>query len=272
MGYIYPTEDKIIKFLNKLKDISFDKDVTWEKEIINFFLENPFVVYVIGRDTKDNYEYMKREVELNFLARLSQGSIIFDTEELYKSLYKINESIKIDNKLFKKYIAFFFLNSVIIRKMYGKVIDSEDSGFVDYKSKVMPFQYVLNYDNGNKVNESSFIICSDGSIDYNFDSMQKEVSKSFDEKLKTMLKKLENKDKNKKKRRPLDTRLRHECFKRDNYKCKECGATNVESVLHADHILPVAQGGTDELSNLQTLCEKCNLAKSDKSFIGGKNE
>lgn len=67
-------------------------------------------------------------------------------------------------------------------------------------------------------------------------------------------------------RRPLDTKLRHEVFKRDGYRCLECGLTNNKTTLHADHIIPVAQGGTDEISNLQTLCEACNLAKSDKCW------
>ena len=44
-----------------------------------------------------------------------------------------------------------------------------------------------------------------------------------------------------------------------------------EKTLHCDHILPVTQGGTDELSNLQTLCDDCNLAKSDKKWKGGKD-
>ena len=39
---------------------------------------------------------------------------------------------------------------------------------------------------------------------------------------------------------------------------KEDGVT-----LHIDHIIPVSKGGTDELSNLQTLCADCNLNKSD---------
>jgi 5-methylcytosine-specific restriction enzyme A len=73
------------------------------------------------------------------------------------------------------------------------------------------------------------------------------------------------------KRNPIDSKLRHEVFKRDDYKCKECGATNKEKILHVDHILPVAQGGTDELSNLQTLCSDCNLSKSNKKWDGGDN-
>ena len=76
----------------------------------------------------------------------------------------------------------------------------------------------------------------------------------------------------KNKRNPLDSKLRHECFKRDRYKCLECGATNKEKTLHCDHIISVAQGGSDEMDNLQTLCDDCNLAKSDKSWKGNNKK
>ena len=70
------------------------------------------------------------------------------------------------------------------------------------------------------------------------------------------------------KRDPIPGALRHEVFKRDGYRCVECGATNKETTLHVDHILPVSQGGTNEISNLQTLCQKCNLAKSNRHWKG----
>lgn len=74
----------------------------------------------------------------------------------------------------------------------------------------------------------------------------------------------------KRKRKPIPGRLRHFVFERDGYRCKECGATNKETTLHVDHIKPVSKGGTNDPSNLQTLCEKCNLAKHTEEWVGGK--
>jgi len=71
-------------------------------------------------------------------------------------------------------------------------------------------------------------------------------------------------------RGPISKSLRHEVFKRDNYKCVECGATKETAILHVDHIIPKSEGGTDELDNLQTLCEKCNIAKSNRKWKGRK--
>lgn len=71
-------------------------------------------------------------------------------------------------------------------------------------------------------------------------------------------------------RRPLPKGIRHEVFKRDNFRCVECGLDNTKTTLHVDHILPLSKGGTDELSNLRTLCDKCNLEKNDLVH-GGNN-
>ena len=70
-------------------------------------------------------------------------------------------------------------------------------------------------------------------------------------------------------RQPLPRKLRHQVFQRDGYRCRECGATNKQTRLHVDHIKPVAKGGTNDLSNLQTLCEACNRAKYTDEWVGG---
>ncbi len=64
----------------------------------------------------------------------------------------------------------------------------------------------------------------------------------------------------------LTKSIRYEVFKRDGFHCRHCGATKEETTLHVDHILPVSRGGTDTMDNLQTLCEACNLSKSDRVF------
>lgn len=51
---------------------------------------------------------------------------------------------------------------------------------------------------------------------------------------------------------------------RDRGQCAQCGTNlNLELIEeeHIDHIIPLAVGGTNDLSNLQLLCAPCNLAK-----------
>ena len=66
--------------------------------------------------------------------------------------------------------------------------------------------------------------------------------------------------------------LRHLCFVRDKYKCRECGASNKESVLEVDHIIPFSKGGLTELDNLQILCKKCNRSKHTRTWNGGLDD
>jgi len=61
-------------------------------------------------------------------------------------------------------------------------------------------------------------------------------------------------------------RLRFLINRRDRFTCRACGrspANEVGVVLHVDHIIPWSKGGETTLDNLQILCEKCNLGKSD---------
>lgn len=60
----------------------------------------------------------------------------------------------------------------------------------------------------------------------------------------------------------VSKRLRHEIFRRDNHTCQSCGAKAPNVKLEPDHVIPVALGGSDDPSNLQTLCEDCNAGKS----------
>lgn len=58
--------------------------------------------------------------------------------------------------------------------------------------------------------------------------------------------------------------VRKYVFTRNKYQCQSCGQTKLEAELTIDHIIPLARGGTNDISNLQTLCRTCNQKKTDK--------
>jgi hypothetical protein len=63
-------------------------------------------------------------------------------------------------------------------------------------------------------------------------------------------------------RSPLSKKTRFEVFKRDQFQCSYCGAHPSETVmLEVDHVIPVAEGGTNDIENLVTACWDCNRGK-----------
>lgn len=52
---------------------------------------------------------------------------------------------------------------------------------------------------------------------------------------------------------------------RDNYLCQPCKAAGKwRRATQVDHITPIAQGGTEEPSNLQAICKPCHDAKTQR--------
>lgn len=60
---------------------------------------------------------------------------------------------------------------------------------------------------------------------------------------------------------PIPLEVRKYVFERDRCQCQSCGKTSTETELTIDHIIPLAAGGSNDISNLQTLCRDCNQKK-----------
>jgi 5-methylcytosine-specific restriction enzyme A len=73
------------------------------------------------------------------------------------------------------------------------------------------------------------------------------------------------------------TKLREEVLRRDKYLCQQCLRDGHVTPLcvrpydHAvDHIKGKANGGTDDLDNLQSLCSGCHDNKTQAEAIDGR--
>ena len=49
-----------------------------------------------------------------------------------------------------------------------------------------------------------------------------------------------------------------------NFKCLRCGAQEPDIKLTRDHVIPLTQGGSDSIDNVQPLCARCNSKKNNK--------
>jgi len=54
-------------------------------------------------------------------------------------------------------------------------------------------------------------------------------------------------------------------MKRDRFRCTYCGVPGTDAELEIDHVVPVASGGSNHVSNLTTACRACNQRKGSGS-------
>ena len=52
--------------------------------------------------------------------------------------------------------------------------------------------------------------------------------------------------------------LRQKILERDNYTCQICYRKLPADQLIIDHVIPISYGGTDEETNLRTICKECH--------------
>lgn len=67
-------------------------------------------------------------------------------------------------------------------------------------------------------------------------------------------------------RKALSKKTRFEVFKRDKFTCQYCGKSAPDVILEVDHVVPVAEGGTDDMLNLVTACFDCNRGKGAREL------
>ena len=64
----------------------------------------------------------------------------------------------------------------------------------------------------------------------------------------------------------VSNKMRFSIYERDGYRCRKCGRKTDD--LEIDHIFPVSKGGKSTYDNLQTLCHRCNVQKSNTVEAG----
>lgn len=57
---------------------------------------------------------------------------------------------------------------------------------------------------------------------------------------------------------------RWDVMHRFGFQCVYCGRTAKEAVLEVDHVIPIAEGGTNDEHNLVPACAQCNMGKGAK--------
>jgi 5-methylcytosine-specific restriction endonuclease McrA len=109
------------------------------------------------------------------------------------------------------------------------------------------------------------------------ETVQKNLTVLCEKHYKESLKKLSNKSVSKTEKTPtrsrrIDPKVKEAVLRRDKHRCVFCGEGPFEKgakyckKIVIDHIKPFSKGGTNDLKNLQVLCQKHNLEKMAKEF------
>jgi len=67
-------------------------------------------------------------------------------------------------------------------------------------------------------------------------------------------------------RKSFSKKERYEVFKRDDFTCQYCGREAPDVILEVDHIKPIVEGGSNDLTNLVTSCRDCNRGKGAREL------
>lgn len=62
---------------------------------------------------------------------------------------------------------------------------------------------------------------------------------------------------------PVRADIRYQVLAASGGKCALCGVHSSERRIEVDHIIPRSLGGTNDIANLQALCDECNRGKSN---------
>lgn len=226
---------KVIKLneLYKFKDIKQNKRSITEREYSRKSLDRVTGKSIIKYHIENNINEIRTDVEnaiynINLLEKYSKDvEEILVCESVNNSEYSSNKYKRIEARVLEKLI-YNQENFVITLKIEVYYRSNGGSVNVSRKGKYS-FDEIINiyneWQNGNEFEETK-----------------------------------------KQERKIMNYDIRYNVLKRDNYSCQICGATAKDGAkLQVDHIIPISKGGKTVMSNLQTLCEQCNIGKSNKT-------
>lgn len=262
----------------------------------------------------DSIIMRKRKKEMNEIEqtsekikKLNELNCKSDFKRLYRITHYLNEReysrksldrllldsvikyyIEINNDYIRDDIEYSIYNNNLYDRYYEnvKIIENSESKnittipmerYINYENKIFKNLVIDKNNIVTSIKLTAFYRSNGGNV---YDS--KYGTYSFNE-LVTFYQQWKNGNKyeesKKMERKIMNDDIRYNVLKRDNFRCKICGASaNDGAKLHVDHIIPVSKGGKTVMSNLQTLCDRCNIGKSDKietdnnlcSVCGGK--
>lgn len=228
-----------IKKLNELNDNYHFKKISCKKHKIN---EREYSRKSLDRVTPSSIINYHFDNDIS-LFRTDIENALYNISLLDKYSNDVSEIMLIESDNTTKYPLKKFKR--IENRVFNNLVHKKDDFLITL------FLYVYYSSNSGNINDSWH-------LKYSFD----ELTIKYNEwKSRNVFKETAKQE-----RKIMNDDIRYNVLKRDNFKCQICGVSSKDgATLHVDHIIPVSKGGKTVMSNLQTLCDRCNIGKSNKT-------
>lgn len=266
----------IIAIICKVMDDRLKKKVIEHSERVNSLKklnDSTEFIKIQSKHTNNYICYSKRELE-KFSLEMYIISLISEKQKFYKSLIKGVEENRKAYDAYKKQVKEI---KSTITKDFAKAIGVNYSRFVGCEEKLfkeailsaptMDVSICCKATYTSPMGRNNYVM----EDTYNYEALKKRfaAAKKYREKQRQIeVERAERQHCIEEERAKMTVSLRYEILRRDNFRCQICGSTAQDGVkLHVDHIVPVSKGGKTTYSNLRTLCDRCNMGKSDKMEV-----
>lgn len=228
------------QFKNFEKKQRYKRECNSKTQFDNFNIDNHMLLTI--EDSPDYFMGLVKAVEYN-------RKIYFKYENLYNDIL---------NNLLEKYNKRQTNNSLIDITELKKIEINHCTQLKLNANVDFLIELIVCYKSPQGKNDYS------KSFQFTYNSIKNYLEEFF--------KRQKNKQSSVYQRQLMTPKMRYNIMKRDGFKCVICGRSqNDGAKLHVDHIKPVSKGGKTEESNLRTLCDMCNLGKSDAYDPNGLN-
>lgn len=231
-----------------LAGIVSDNIVTNEEEAainsVCYFLNPSFRIKQEIEETIKRVKILEK-IRTGNIEPITHNGIITKISEL---VWYFEPNIRITRQ-FKKDVKFF----------QGEIIVTSER--IVFKSHEFPAEILLKNILNTEVDGSTFFI--DGKTNkstFQFRLKEAEILDAYIEQAINKFHRKLNLNQTAKKTRTIPQDVKQSVWIRDKGQCVECDATEY---LEFDHIIPFSKGGSNSTNNIQLLCRKCNLKKSD---------
>ncbi len=200
---------------------------------------------------------------MNLTTEKESKNIIFLTQKLkFAERYEGSQELAKAHRRQKQIVFSEFLNKLGMdvtdsNDLILGIFDPSKKEFVNTNAEQFLNDFIVvsilkGHFQGNKGYQLE-ILPTYNNLDYIFTGRDKEIE-SLPSKI------VQNKTK-----RNIPLGMRYKVLRKDNFQCVACGRKTDDGIkLHIDHKVPYSLGGLTELNNLQTLCDQCNIGKSNK--------